>query len=228
MADAKPKPARASPAATAPLPPSMDKATAATSPSSLSWEDEEASVPDISAVLAKLSLEESKASKKKQEDDKDKRPGRRAPAPPLPPPPATTSKANTRQQPKPEPPVRAPVTPVQRRKPSSYQHQLATPSPTLSRYGADLGDIRGSFNWLGSFQRADIHLCLNSCVECVLSLVKELGGGLVFQTCLGACSLLPLRSPIPLQNVHKLPTNPSALSSKHTHTHSTTHTNTQT
>jgi len=104
-------------------------------------------VQDISAVLAKLSLDESNKSKKKQQedDDKDKRSRRRAPAPPAPPPPATAKEASTGQQPKLEPPIRAPATPVQRRKPPSYQHQLATPSPTLSGYGADLGDIRGTF-----------------------------------------------------------------------------------
>ncbi|KAM3575601.1 hypothetical protein VYU27_002472 [Nannochloropsis oceanica] len=123
------------------------KATAVIS-FSPSWEDQEVSIPDMSAWLAKLSLTEKEASKDQEQeqfDDRDKRSDIRTAAPSTPPlvPPfiPRASKTKTRQRPKPEPPGRAPVTPVQRSKPSQQPSQ-ATPSPNLSRYGADLGDIR--------------------------------------------------------------------------------------
>eukprot|EP00624_Nannochloropsis_granulata_P002709 evm.model.NODE_235_length_25475_cov_36.991245.11 len=142
--DAIPSP---SPAPAAPPSATTDKATTVVSSSS-SWEDQEASIPDISAVLAKLSLTENEVSKEQeQDDDRDKRSKIRAAARASPPPVSTLAqragKARIRQQ-QPEPPGRAPATPVQRRKPPSQQHSQATPSPTLSRYGADLGDIRGT------------------------------------------------------------------------------------
>lgn len=122
--------------------PVKGKAGAASSPST--WEDEDATVPDITAELSKLSLDKTGQASKSRSTRRGQAIERWASIP-------TTLPASESKPPGQREQKEHPRTPVQHRhspttqKSSQAQKAKArvTSSPTLSRYGVDLGNLSG-------------------------------------------------------------------------------------
>lgn len=122
--------------------PVKGKAGAASSPST--WEDEDATVPDITAELSKLSLDKTGQASKSRSTRRGQAIERWASIP-------TTLPASESKPPGQREQKEHPRTPVQHRhspttqKSSQAQKTKArvTSSPTLSRYGVDLGNLSG-------------------------------------------------------------------------------------